>query len=914
MMDVRQRRQFADDNNGFMSLNASQSNKDRVSSSSPLSSLSSRTITEKKIPGSIAWSVLFVYHLVLFLFIVNKRAWFPPVKKTTPDGPGVFNDVFEEETARKHLDALVSFGQRTVGSYANEKLAKDYILGELYKIQKNTVSTAHILQVDEHNVSGQFSMKLKSDFLSVYRNLKNLVAKLDPVSKFEDATENSVLVNCHYDSVAGSPGAGDDASSCSLMLEVLRAFSQRRTPLRHSIIFLFNSAEENMLQASHGFITQHPWAKSVKAFVNLDAAGAGGWEIVFQAGPQHPWLIQTYAQSVSYPFASILGQEIFQGGLVPSDTDYQIFHRYGQIPGLDIAYVSNGYVYHTRNDRPEYIEQGCFQRGGDNLKSLLEAIASTPKLTNPGADRHGDMVFFDIVGIVMIAYPKRMATILNMVIIIFGLFGIIKRRMGSGHSQLGISNGTYLRHLLQAILGLFIMWIFLVLTILTSAFLLVQVGRPMSWFNHSINVFWLFVAPAVAAAITGLMLLQKSVHRNVSASSLESLYYDANIIIWSVFLAFLTYYNIGSAFLLTMWLWSMFFVRDCLVPMLDLQFRDNPIRLLILHLGAICLPTIMTLYLSHLSLLFFLPIMGRVGSFIIPDIAVGAMVALPIIFFTGFSANIIMFSSGKRKALLALSAIIIIGTSSVLFTDYGFPYSTDDSKPAYQRVFLKHIRRQFHDQDGNITKADNGLWFITLDYSGLKGIQKEMPDYLKDIQPMKCEGPYCGWPYLYPFIWIIDYRTTAYVPVDAEVRAPSVQVNLVSKRMSAIREVELTFEVTGPDHIIAFVSPHADSPLVRWSLSDDPPRLAKLPSDIDQDVYFIYYSHAEKPTTPWTFSLTFSVPQDWKIDKAVTDIAFAGHYMHGGLKESAELSAAEKRLPKWVTPVTWTAVYDSWIF
>lgn len=205
-MDVRQRRQFADDNNGFMSLNASQSKKDRVSSSSPLSSLSSRTITEKKIPGSIAWSVLFVYHLVLFLFIVNKRAWFPPAKKTTPDGPGLFNDVFEEETARKHLDALVSFGQRTVGSYANEKLAKDYILGELYKIQKYTVSTAHILQVDEHNVSGQFSMKLKSDFLSVYRNLKNLVAKLDPVSKFEDATENSVLVNCHYDSVAGSPG------------------------------------------------------------------------------------------------------------------------------------------------------------------------------------------------------------------------------------------------------------------------------------------------------------------------------------------------------------------------------------------------------------------------------------------------------------------------------------------------------------------------------------------------------------------------------------------------------------------------------------------------------------------------------------------------------------------------------------
>jgi len=34
------------------------------------------------------------------------------------------------------------------------------------------------------------------------------------------------------------------------------------------------------------------------------------------------------------------------------------------LAGLDIAYISNGYVYHTQNDRNRYIQPGCVQRGG----------------------------------------------------------------------------------------------------------------------------------------------------------------------------------------------------------------------------------------------------------------------------------------------------------------------------------------------------------------------------------------------------------------------------------------------------------------------------------------------------------------------------------------------------------------------
>ena len=45
--------------------------------------------------------------------------------------------------------------------------------------------------------------------------------------------------------------------------------------------------------------------------------------------------------------------------------------------------------------------------------SLVRELASSPLLADPGADKHGKVVFFDVLGLLSVVYPERIAIIVN---------------------------------------------------------------------------------------------------------------------------------------------------------------------------------------------------------------------------------------------------------------------------------------------------------------------------------------------------------------------------------------------------------------------------------------------------------------------------------------------------------------------
>ncbi|KAJ8936603.1 hypothetical protein NQ314_012218 [Rhamnusium bicolor] len=784
-------------------------------------------------------------------------------------------DSFIAERAIHDLQLLTSIGPRITGGYENEVLAVDFLKREINFIKQQAHANQKI-ELDLQVVSGAYNLELLLvDQINSYANVQNVVVKLYG----KNNSTNSVLINSHFDSVPTSPGGSDDGINVVAMLEVLRKLSRSPERPLHNIIFLFNGAEETPLQASHGFITQHKWASECKVVINLEAAGAGGKIILFQSGPETPWLMNYY-NKVPHPYGQAAGEEIFQSGWIPSDTDFRIFRDFGGLVGMDMAFFKNGYRYHTKYDGFKNIPLGSYQHVGDNVLFLTRSIANAPELLDP-VPTPGKTVYFDVLGWFMVSYTTFTATILNSVAVILSisvfLFSLIDLKLG-----LRKSTFIYLGVTLAAILG---SWVVAGISVFVISFLLDIANSTMSWYANPWVIFGLYAAPTIA--LSGFLLFfvnHEKLSLNIRCQS------QAHImrIIWTVFLLVGTILKIRTMYVVLI---PILFSSVGFIVIHGLRWQHTS-RWQVVYLISLIPPTITSMYQMSQTLLMFIPLTGRMGCDKNPEVIISLMTVFFTILITSpYVALITLLRDSKY--FFTFLGVAFITFFIIVFTPLGFPYSGDTASPAPQRHWLMHTKRLFHNEAGVVENTDAGIFFLNLDRNSPNSIRS----YVKHLSKAKPLGEDC------------DKKYSTWIPANQPVIHEPVTFTVNSKEQINSTVIRYNVTSSGSDRLAMYMLPKPNMKIVRISLIE-----SLKQSDYSYDnkqLYFILFTYGKDPAN-LTFTFDVEVPSDY--NGTTLHLALSAVYVHDNkfVKTPYYLNVL-KQFPEWADVTAQLASYSSYI-
>ncbi len=310
--------------------------------------------------------------------------------------------MFSAERARAHLLEIAA-EPRPTGSAAHRR-ARDYLLAKLAElgVQAEIQSTSVL--------SRQWGLPYDA------AHVENLVARLPGA----DSTRAVALV-AHYDTVPGSPGAGDDGSGVAALLETLRALKSG-PPLRNDVLLLFTDAEEGGVLGGKAFMDEHPLRGEVGIALNFDARGAGGVVAMFETGPGDAFPVRELARAAPFPIASSLFPEVARR--LGHSTDFSVFKRAG-IPGLNFAFSDDAAHYHTPSDTLSNLDLRSVQHAGDYALSLARRFGG---LDLRHRDRE-DAVYFNTWGAHVVSHPIGWA--IPIAALVAGLFAgavVVARR------------------------------------------------------------------------------------------------------------------------------------------------------------------------------------------------------------------------------------------------------------------------------------------------------------------------------------------------------------------------------------------------------------------------------------------------------------------------------------------------------
>lgn len=195
-----------------------------------------------------------------------------------------------------------------------------------------------------------------------------------------DSSLPTFVVSAHYDHLGVQdgkvfPGADDNASGMAVVLELARRC--RRTPFRHTTLFVAFDAEEQGLQGARAFVAAPPVPRDRLALdVNLDMVARGDKGELYASGTFHnPALLPALKGVAARSTITLLfGHD--RPGTGSEDwtqqSDHGPFHS-AKIPFVYFG-VEDHQDYHQPTDTADKIDRVFFQHAAETILDAVLAL------------------------------------------------------------------------------------------------------------------------------------------------------------------------------------------------------------------------------------------------------------------------------------------------------------------------------------------------------------------------------------------------------------------------------------------------------------------------------------------------------------------------------------------------------------
>ncbi|CAG7835818.1 unnamed protein product [Allacma fusca] len=658
------------------------------------------------------------------------------------------------------------------------------------------------------------------------------------------------------------------------MLEIIQVIyknSDEKDILPNTIVFLFNGDEELGLQGAHGFVkgdgSGHAWSRNLKCFINLEGAGAGGREILFQTGPGNSWIADAYAKAVKHPY--------------------------------DMAFIKNGWVYHTKWDKVNEIPPGSIQNVGDNALALVEYLGNL-NFEDVKIEKSGtNMVFFDVFGIFMVCYNETTGIISNFVVAtIFTILTVIEvgplriktiltvtMLLVSTAVAWGTGVGA------GAFAGAFLNWL----------------GFYKPFYSYPFMTIVLFGVPGIFA--------QSLVYSFFWKGSQEKSWLAGKFTIG--ILLFVFSYLTRSVYILSLILVFAilaWFPRRLILKKSKRKFPVAEVASTLIISELI--PFLFTSYLTITLIDVFVPIMGRSGTETDPNVFLGVLIAAitSVLTFHGIGTYFV----GLKKIYLLSGLLLSIFLINPMIAT-GFIGNIPYQEKTPMRIQILDTDRTWYNSDMTENRTDAGYWFWPMDPNTREyfpEIAKTLPqirDYIElEANEDSCMDLYCNQQFFRPVGKSI--KKTPWVPKSYGLPySLKDQVKMKIQKNEAIglglRNLTLTFQ--GPTQSTIIFSPTTNLEVKSWSLNTPSQSMGDM-KFLGRPMYFIYLGKGyQYQARDFSLSIILEEVSTESGEPAsesndLMDVMFVGHFMHDAyqwnFKEFVE------KFPFWTNVVSWSSV------